>query len=231
MPPRTLLLVEDEETLAKAVAFSLEREGYKVARAADGVRGLELARELKPDLLILDLMLPKMDGLEVCRVLRRETAMPILMLTAKVDEVDKVVGLELGADDYITKPFSMRELLARVKAMLRREEMHQAAKESPSQTLRADGLELEPASRTVRVGGKAVALRPKEFDLLAFLMRNGGVVFTRDRLLEQVWGYDYAGDSRTVDVHVRWLREKIEDDPAKPSRLLTVRGVGYKLEA
>ncbi|MBI3743104.1 MAG: response regulator transcription factor [Chloroflexi bacterium] len=171
MPLRTLLLVEDEETLAKAVAFSLEREGYKVARAADGVRGLELAREIKPDLLILDLMMPKMDGLEVCRVLRRETAMPILMLTAKVGE------------------------------------------------------------HIVRVGGKPVALRPKEFDLLAFLMRNGGVVFTRDRLLEQVWGYDYSGDSRTVDVHVRWLREKIEDDPAKPSRLLTVRGVGYKLEA
>ncbi|MEE9284806.1 MAG: response regulator transcription factor [Dehalococcoidia bacterium] len=233
MPQQTILLVEDEETLARAVAFTLNQEGYRVLTAADGAEGLALARQARPDLLLLDIMLPQIDGLELCRILRRETTVPILMVTAKVDEVDRIVGLELGADDYLTKPFSMRELVARVRALLRRIEMDRGA-DTPSAApavLKADGLELDPASRVVTLYGKAVALRPKEFDLLAFLLRNSGIVFSRDALLERVWGYEYVGDTRTVDVHICWLREKIEDDPANPRRLITMRGVGYKLEA
>jgi len=221
----SLLLVEDEETLSRALSFTLQREGYKVTWAADGSAGLTMAREMKPDLLILDLMLPKMNGLDVCRTLRQESALPILMLTAKVDEVDRVLGLEVGADDYLTKPFGMRELVARIKALPRR-----ADRRGVMETLNTGGIEVEPATRNVRVDGRPIALRPKEFDLLTFLMRNQGIVVSREMLLERVWEYEYGGDSRTVDVHVRWLREKIERDPAKPTRLVTVRGVGYKLE-
>ncbi|MCH8192025.1 MAG: response regulator transcription factor [Chloroflexi bacterium] len=233
MPQRTILLVEDEETLARAVAFTLEREGYRMLTAADGAVGLAMAREAKPDLLLLDVMLPNIDGFDLCRILRRETTMPILMLTAKVDEVDRIVGLELGADDYLTKPFSMRELVARIKALFRRIEMDltEKGKALPPPVLDSDGLRLDPAARVVTLRGKPVSLRPKEFDLLAFLLGNAGIVFSRDVLLERVWGYEYTGDTRTVDVHVRWLREKIEDDPGKPRRLVTMRGVGYKLEA
>ena len=233
MPQRTILLVEDEETLARAVAFTLEREGYRMLTAADGAVGLAMAREAKPDLLLLDVMLPNIDGFDLCRILRRETTMPILMLTAKVDEVDRIVGLELGADDYMTKPFSMRELVARIKALFRRIEMDltEKGKALPPPVLDSDGLRLDPAARVVTLRGKPVSLRPKEFDLLAFLLGNAGIVFSRDVLLERVWGYEYTGDTRTVDVHVRWLREKIEDDPGKPRRLVTMRGVGYKLEA
>ena len=173
-----------------------------------------------------------MDGFDVCRILRRETNLPILVLTAKVDEVDKIVGLELGADDYLTKPFSMRELLARVKALLRRVEMDRTDNAQPPvpELLVSDGLEMDVARRTLSFNRQLVQLRPKEFDLLAFLLQGQGIVYSRDTLLERVWGYDYAGDSRTVDVHVRWLREKIEEDPSQPRRLMTVRGVGYKLE-
>ena len=233
MPQRTILLVEDEETLARAVAFTLEREGYRMLTAADGAVGLAMAREAKPDLLLLDVMLPNIDGFDLCRILRRETTMPILMLTAKVDEVDRIVGLELGADDYLTKPFSMRELVARIKALFRRIEMDltEKGKALPPPVLDSDGLRLDPAARVVTLRGKPVSLRPKEFDLLAFLLGNAGIVFSRDVLLERVWGYEYTGDTRTVDVHVRWLREKIEDDPGRPRRLVTMRGVGYKLEA
>lgn len=233
MPQRTILLVEDEETLARAVAFTLEREGYRMLTAADGAVGLAMAREAKPDLLLLDVMLPNIDGFDLCRILRRETTMPILMLTAKVDEVDRIVGLELGADDYLTKPFSMRELVARIKALFRRIEMDltEKGKVQSQPVLDSDGLRLDPAARVVTLRGKPVSLRPKEFDLLAFLLGNAGIVFSRDVLLERVWGYEYTGDTRTVDVHVRWLREKIEDDPGKPRRLVTMRGVGYKLEA
>jgi DNA-binding response OmpR family regulator len=172
-------------------------------------------------------MLPKMDGLEVCRILRRETAAPILMLTAKTEEVDKVVGLELGADDYVTKPFSMRELLARVRALLRRAER---SPESSGESLTTGDLLVDFAKRQVFRDGAALPLKPKEYELLAYLARNRGRAFTRDQLLNQVWGYDFAGDSRTVDVHVRWLREKIEDEPSKPTRLITVRGTGYRFE-
>jgi two-component system OmpR family response regulator len=232
MAPPAVLVVEDEETLARAITYSLEREGYTALSAKDGSEGLALAKQRAPDLVILDLMLPKVDGYEVCRTLRRETTIPILMLTAKAEEVDKIVGLELGADDYMTKPFSMRELLARVKALLRRVDLDlRAAKAAPgAETLRSNGLSLDASTRQVKLNEKLVALRPKEFDLLAFLMRNKSIVFTRESLLERVWGYEYAGDSRTVDVHIRWLREKIEEAPSEPKRLLTIRGVGYKFE-
>ena len=232
MDLRTILLVEDEETLSRALEYSLAKEGYGVLTASDGAQGLAMAREARPDLLLLDIMLPTMDGFEVCRILRKEMNLPILLLTAKVDEVDKIVGLELGADDYLTKPFSMRELLARVKALLRRVEMDRTDNAQPPvpELLVSDGLEMDVARRTLSFNRQLVQLRPKEFDLLAFLLQGQGIVYSRDTLLDRVWGYDYAGDSRTVDVHVRWLREKIEEDPSQPRRLMTVRGVGYKLE-
>ncbi len=203
--------------------------------AADGAAGLETARSDKPDLVILDVMLPKMDGYEVCRILRRETTVPIMMLTAKTEETDRVVGLEVGADDYVTKPFSMRELMARVRAMLRRTEMMKKEAVSgagaPAPCFKAGDLEIDTARHKVSRGGVAVELSRMEFALLEFLARNQGQVFSRDHLLEKVWGYDFAGDTRTVDVHVSWLRHKIETDPAHPKHLVTVRGVGYKFEA
>ena len=232
----TVLVVEDDQTLLGVLEYNLSKEGYEVIAVGDGEEALEAARARQPDLIVLDIMLPKMDGFEVCRILRKESTASILMLTAKSEEIDKVVGLEIGADDYVTKPFSMRELLARVKAMLRRAEMvnervvQAAGEESPS-PMRAGDLEVDLARHRVSLGGSALDLSPKEFDLLAFLVSNRGHVFSRDDLLERVWGYDYAGGTRTVDVHVRWLRRKIEADPARPTRLLTVRSVGYKYEA
>jgi DNA-binding response OmpR family regulator len=223
---KKILLVDDEPTLVATVKYNLEREGYQVVTAGDGESGLSLARTERPDLVILDLMLPGLDGFEVCRILRREMTAPILMLTAKTDEVDKVVGLELGADDYVTKPFSMRELLARVRALLRRAETPPAEAE----VLSAGDLQVDLARREALRRGQALVLKPKEFDLLVFLLRNRGRAFTREQLLDQVWGYDFAGDTRTVDVHVSWLRQKIEDEPAKPTRLITMRGVGYRFE-
>jgi DNA-binding response OmpR family regulator len=232
MAQQTLLVVEDEETLARALAYSLRRDGYRVLTCGDGAEGLRLARERHPDLIILDLMLPTMDGLDVCRAVRHDSATPILILTARAEEVDKIVGLELGADDYMTKPFSMRELAARVKALLRRVDLDQSAPGDPPRgILTADGLELDSDTRQVKRNGAVIAFRPKEFDLLAYLMRNPSIVLSRNRLLEQVWGYDYAGDTRTVDVHVRWLREKIEVDPGQPKLIVTVRGAGYRFEA
>jgi DNA-binding response OmpR family regulator len=226
----SILVVEDEPSLLSTIAFNLRREGYRVLTAADGEAGLATALRERPDLLILDLMLPRLDGLEVCRRLRQESAIPILMLTAKADEVDRVVGLELGADDYLTKPFSMRELLARVKAMLRRVQMLQAeGRESPSPPAIVSGdLEVDLSRRRVSLRGQEVALKPREFDLLAFLTRHPGQVCTREALLQRVWGYEYTGDTRTVDVHVRGLREKLEQDPAHPARIQTVWGVGYR---
>jgi DNA-binding response OmpR family regulator len=224
---KTLLLVDDEPTLVATLKYNLEREGYHVITAADGETGLSAARANRPDLILLDLLLPAMDGLEVCRILRREMTTPILMLTAKTDEIDKVVGLELGADDYVTKPFSMRELLARVHALLRRAETPPTAE---TEVLVAGELLVDLRRREASRGGRALALRPKEFDLLVFFLRNRGRAFTRDQLLNQIWGYDFVGDTRTVDVHIRWLRQKIEDVPGKPSRLITVRGVGYRFE-
>jgi DNA-binding response OmpR family regulator len=224
---KKILIVEDEPTLLATLRYNLEREGYTVSTAADGEVALSLARSERPHLVVLDIMLPKLNGFEVCRILRRETAVPILMLTAKTDEVDKVVGLELGADDYVTKPFSMRELLARVRALLRRAEQSPHAE---AESIATGDLAVDLAKRIVFRAEQPLALKPKEYELLAFLARNRGRAFTRDQLLNQVWGYNFAGDSRTVDVHVRWLREKIEDEPSKPTRLITVRGTGYRFE-
>jgi two-component system, OmpR family, response regulator len=225
-----ILVVEDDPNLLKTLAYNLGREGYEVATAADGEQALETARREKPDLIILDIMLPRMSGLEVCRILRREMTVPILMLTARAEETDKVIGLELGADDYMTKPFSIRELLARVHAILRRADMAGAAPAESETALKIDDIEIDPARHRATRRGEALGLTPKEFDLLAFLARNKGFVFSREQLLEKVWGYDYAGDTRTIDVHVRWLRQKIEADPQQPRRLITIRGIGYKLE-
>jgi DNA-binding response OmpR family regulator len=223
---KKILVVDDEPTLVATLRYNLEREGYQVVTAADGESGLSLARAERPDLIVLDLMLPGLDGLEVCRILRREMTAPILMLTAKTDEVDKVVGLELGADDYVTKPFSMRELLARVRALLRRAETLPAEAE----VLIAGDLQVDLGKREASRQGQPLSLKPKELELLVFFLRNRGRAFTREQLLNQIWGYDFAGDTRTVDVHVSWLRQKIEDAPAKPARLITIRGVGYRFE-
>ena len=223
-----ILVVEDDPTLLGVLKYNFAKEGYQVVTAVDGAQALETARKEKPDIIILDIMLPEMSGYEVCRILRKEMTVPIVMLTARDDETDKVTGLDLGADDYMTKPFSMRELLARVRAFLRRLEMQ--TPQSGSEMLRVGDITVDPARHTVTKGGTVVILTPKEFDLLTFLIQNKGFVFSRQQLLEKIWGYDFPGDTRTVDVHVRWLREKIEDDPGKPTHLLTVRGTGYKLE-
>jgi DNA-binding response OmpR family regulator len=229
MADNKVLIVEDDQTLLSVLEYNLAKEGYNVVAATDGIQALEAARQEKPNLIVLDVMLPKMSGFEVCRILRKEMKVPILMLTAKDNEIDKIAGLDLGADDYMTKPFSMRELLARVRAMFRRAEM-QAPEIATDNRLKFGDIEIDILRHAVTKGGNMLSLTPKEFDLLAFLARNKGIVFSRDQLLEKVWGYDYSGDSRTVDVHIRWLREKIEDNPDKPRRLVTVRGVGYKLK-
>ena len=224
-----VLVVDDEATLTDTIRYNLRREGYEVHVAGEGNEALRLARASAPDLVVLDLMLPGLDGLEVCRELRRDSTVPILMLTAKDEEVDKIVGLEVGADDYMTKPFSMRELLARIRAMLRRSRMAQQASEADGpQPVRSGDLEVNPLTRQVTLGERIVPSKPKELDLLYFLMQQRGRVMTRDQLLEKVWGYTFGGDTRTVDVHIRWLREKIEEDPSAPRRLETVRGVGYR---
>jgi DNA-binding response OmpR family regulator len=225
---RTLLVVEDESTLAAALRYALEREGYRCLIAADGVHALQLAQTERPDLILLDWLLPGMDGIEVCRRVRARSTAPIIMLTARVDEMDRVVGLEVGADDYMTKPFSMRELIARVRALLRR-----AGQQPPRDDGRialGPGLVIDGHRRQLLRDSMPVAIKPKEFDLLHFLARHPRQVFSREQLLDRVWGYDFVGQTRTVDVHVRWLREKIEPDPATPRYLLTSRGVGYVLE-
>jgi len=230
MADNKVLIVEDDTNLLETLKYNLRKEGYDVVTASDGEQAIEVARREKPDLLILDIMLPRISGFEVCRILRKEMTVPILMLTAKADETDKIVGLEIGADDYMTKPFSMRELIARVRAMLRRSKIAEAPPASEQALLKIGNLEVDIARHRASLSGEALELSPKEFDLLAFLAKNKGLVFNREQLLEKVWGYDYAGNSRTVDVHVRWLRQKIEVDPGRPRLLVTVRGTGYKLE-
>ncbi|HET7771416.1 MAG TPA: response regulator transcription factor [Chloroflexota bacterium] len=230
-----VLVVDDEPALLSTIGYSLRKEGYEVLTASDGERALALARREYPDLLVLDLMLPKVDGLEVCRQVRQSPAaqlrsVPIIMLTAKGDEVDKVVGLEVGADDYVTKPFSMRELVARAKAMLRRSQM-ETAEPPDEEPISLGNVTLDLTQRRVTRDGKELALKPKEFDLLRFLARHPGHVYSREQLLDQVWGMGFVGEQRTVDVHVRWLREKIEEDPGKPRLIETVRGVGYRARA
>jgi two-component system OmpR family response regulator len=225
-----ILVVEDDRNLSDTLKYNLHKEGYDVVTAVDGAEALDVARREKPDLIILDLMLPKVSGFEVCRILRKEMIVPILILTAKAEETDKIVGLEIGADDYMTKPFSLRELLARVRAMLRRAKMVEMQLEPEEALLKVGDIEVDIARHQASKGATTLELTPKEFDLLAFLARNRGFVFSRGQLLEKVWGYDFAGDTRTVDVHIRWLRQKIETDPSNPKHLVTVRGTGYKLE-
>jgi DNA-binding response OmpR family regulator len=226
-----ILLVEDENTLRETLALNLQNEGYTVLTAADGLTGLRLAREDTPDLVILDLMLPELDGLSLCRLLRRDSVMPIILLTARGTEMDKIIGLETGADDYIVKPFGLGELLARVRAALRRSANDRSGRFSNTTRLQADDLVLDLVARRVTQAGQEIKLTHREFDLLAELMRNRGAALSRDLLLNRVWGYDYVGDAHTVDVHIRWLREKIERIPSAPTRLTTVRGVGYRFEA
>lgn len=230
-----ILVVEDEPTLLDTLQYNLTRQGYAVCLAEDGPTALETARKERPDLIVLDIMLPGLDGFEVCRILRQEMNAPILMLTARDDEVDKVVGLEVGADDYMTKPFSMRELMARVKALLRRvrltrEEVAAGDPEVESDVLVSGDLTVDLTRCEVSRAGETLHLKPKEYDLLVFLIQNRGIVLSRDVILDRVWDWDYRGGSRTVDVHVRWLREKIEPEPANPVRIVTVRSMGYRFE-
>ena len=229
-----ILVVEDEPALQETLAYNLNRQGYHVEAVGDGIAALEAARREHPDLIVLDIMLPKLDGFEVCRIIRQEMNVPILMLTARDDEIDRVIGLEMGADDYLTKPFSMREFLARVKAHLRRvrmirEEMDGSSKLTTNRLVFGN-LVLDLTRREVLLDHRPVPMKPKEFDLLLFLANHRSQVLSRDFILERVWGWEFSGGSRTVDVHVRWLREKIEPDPAVPERIITVRGAGYRFE-
>ena len=224
----TVLVVEDETNLAEMLRFNLEREGYRVHTAADGDTGFALAHAVRPDLILLDIMLPARNGLDFLRDLRTESSVPVLLLTARTSELDRVQGLDLGADDYITKPFALAELLARVRAHLRR---HRTAPEPPTPASIAFGAcALDLDRRTLTHDGQPLSLRPKEYELLAFLAQHPGRAFSRDDLLNHVWDISFAGGSRTVDVHVRWLRRKIEPDPAAPRHLVTVRGAGYRFE-
>ena len=222
-----ILIVEDETTVRDTLALNLRAEGHEVIAAADGATGLQFAREQAPDLVILDLMLPELDGLSLTRMLRRDSNVPIIMLTARGTEMDRIAGLETGADDYVVKPFSLGELLARVRANLRRSST--GARDAASR-LQSGDLTLDLLARRATLAAEEIKLTHREFDLLAELMRNQGAVLSRDLLLTRVWGYDYGGDSHTVDVHVRWLREKVEIDPSAPKRITTVRGVGYRFE-
>jgi two-component system response regulator RegX3 len=222
-----VLIVEDEESFSEALSFMLRREGYEVEVAGDGNLAVEVFDQRGADLILLDLMLPGISGNEVCRQIRMKSQVPIIMLTAKDGEIDKVVGLEIGADDYVTKPFSSRELLARVRAVLRR---HGEPDDLVPMTVEAGPVRIDADRHVVTVRGEAVSLPLKEFDLLEFLVRNSGRVLTRAQLIDRVWGSDYVGDTKTLDVHVKRLRAKVETDPANPVHLLTVRGLGYKYE-
>jgi len=219
---RTILVVDDERNIVELARMYLRNEGFEVETAYNGREALEKARALHPSLVLLDIMMPEMDGLEVCRILRKETDIPVMMLTARADDVDKIVGLELGADDYVTKPFNPRELVARVKAVLRRTE---AGPRRPS-SIEAGDMVIDVAGREIQIAGKHVQLRAKEFELLMALAQNPGVAMARDRLLNAVWGADFFGDARTLDVHIAWLREKIS---AASAKIVTVWGFGYKL--
>lgn len=222
-----VLLVDDEEPLRASLGFTLKREGYDVTTAADGLTALDLARQINPDVILLDLMLPGLDGTEVCRRIRAESDVPILMLTAKDSEIDKVLGLEIGADDYITKPFSTRELLARMKAVMRRYPNEPAPKKN---VLEADAISMDLDRHEVTRNGDVIELSPKEFGLLQILLAHRGRALSREELVEAVWGEHFMGDLKTLDVHIRWLREKVEEDPSDPKRIVTVRGVGYRYE-
>ncbi|MCX5986356.1 MAG: response regulator transcription factor [Chloroflexi bacterium] len=222
--PTTILVADDEKNILELCRLYLVKEGFAVETAVDGQEVLDKVRRSRPDLVVLDLMMPRIDGLEVCRRLRKDTSIPIIMLTARGDDVDKVVGLELGADDYVTKPFNPRELVARVKAVLRRA----TSRVGVDTTVDVGDVSIDPGRREVTISGKPVQMRAKEFDLLLALAQENGRVLSREQLLSRVWGYEYFGDSRTVDVHVTWVRDKLEGSCAQ---VQTVRGVGYKLVA
>jgi DNA-binding response OmpR family regulator len=230
--PEKILIIEDEISLRETLTYNLQKQGYMVETSGDGLQGLQLARQMSPDLILLDVMLPGMDGFEICRILRQEMDIPILMLTARVDEIDRVVGLELGADDYITKPFSMRELLARVKTRLR--VLNIIREKSPlpeaEKSMVFGNLNIDLERHEVSLDERVLEMQPKEYDLLAYMAQNLRRALSREHLLENVWGWDYSGETRTVDVHIHWLREKIEPDPAHPVRIITVRGSGYRFE-
>ncbi len=230
--PKRILIIDDEPMIVESVSYNLKQEGFEVVTAGDGEAGLKLAETGNFDLILLDLMLPGIDGLEICRTLRKQSDIPIIMLTAKEGEIDRVLGLELGADDYITKPFSMRELLARVKTVLKRivNNNEPVVQQQQPQSLMSGGLKIDLLGHEVSVNGQAINLSSKEFELLRVLATHPGQVLTREQLLNLVWGNDYYGDTRTVDVHIRWIREKIEDDPGNPLYIITVRGVGYKFK-
>lgn len=234
--PQTILVVEDEPALRDTLCYNLKKDGFTVEAVGDGRSAIDSARGLKPDLIVLDLMLPEIDGFEVCRILRKEMNTPILMLTARDYEIDRVVGLEVGADDYLTKPFSMRELMARVKAQLRRvrllrEELGKPENPQAKQAKLSFGnLVINITRREVTLNSEPLALKPQEYDLLLFFAEHKGQMLSREFILERVWGWDFIGDSRTVDVHVRWLRQKIEEDAGDPKRIVTVRGGGYRFE-
>lgn len=223
---KRILLIDDEPMIVESVSYNLKQEGYEVSAAKDGESGLQLALTQYFDLILLDLMLPGINGIEICREIRKNSEVPIIMLTAKEGEIDRIIGLEMGADDYVTKPFSMRELLTRIKTVLKR--MNAGLKPADTPKLVYDDLEINLMGHEVTVRGQTVDLSAKEYDLLRILATHPGQVLTREQLLNLVWGSDFYGDSRTVDVHIRWLREKIEADPGVPKFILTVRGVGYK---
>lgn len=225
---KRILIIDDEPMIVESVGYNLKQQGYEIITAGDGETGLKLAQSETVDLILLDLMLPGIDGLEICRILRQHSEVPVIMLTAKEAEIDRVLGLELGADDYITKPFSMRELLARVKSVLKRTGAPGGNYTSQSQMIRSGELTIDPLGHEVTLAGQTVNLSSKEFELLRVLATHPGQVLTREQLLNLVWGNDFFGDDRTVDVHIRWLREKIEADPGDPTYILTVRGAGYK---
>ncbi|PKB60580.1 MAG: DNA-binding response regulator [SAR202 cluster bacterium Ae2-Chloro-G2] len=233
MTGEKILVVEDEKNILEAIKYSMNTEGFEVYGAEDGETGLEMAREILPELVILDVMLPKLDGFEVCRILRREMDIPVFMLTAKVEEIDRVVGLEIGADDYITKPFSMRELIARARNVLRRSSKSGLGRDNLSSgkdVIQVGNLKIDLTGHIARISEKLIDLKPREFDLLVMLASSRGRVFTREQILERLWGHDYIGDRRTVDVHIRWIREKIEEDPSTPKKIVTIRGVGYRFD-
>ena len=223
-----VLVIEDEEPLADSIKYNLELEGYRVDVARGGNAGLRRFKEGKPSLVLLDVMLPEISGLDLCRLMRAESDVPIIMITARDSEADKVAGLELGADDYVTKPFSMRELLARVRANLRRRDMPVEALGNEPEVLAGGPVRIDVGRHEVEVDGLQVELRPREFELLAAFLRNKGMLMTRDRLITEVWGSDYFGDTKTLDVHIKRVRKKIEPDPKSPRYLVTIRGLGYK---
>jgi len=228
--PATVLVVEDEESFVEALTVGLKREGFRVQVAKDGAQALELFSAVAPDLVLLDVMLPKISGIDVCREIRKQSKVPIIMVTAKGSEIDTVVGLEVGADDYVTKPYRLRELVARMRAVLRRTPSDVQVVTSRADAVEVGDVSLDPQRHEVVIRGDEVSLPLKEFELLSLLLENAGRVLTRDTIIDRVWGHDYVGDTKTLDVHIKRLRTKVEEDPARPTRIVTIRGLGYKYE-